>query len=101
MTEIDFGKVGSVGGRYYGMDRDKNWDRVQIHYDVLTQSKGPHFDSAVEGVEASYSNNVFDEFVMPFNVEARGIVENKDSVIFANFRPDRAMDLQTLLLFLQ
>ena len=97
MAEINFGKVGSVGGRYYGMDRDKNWDRVQVHYDVLVEAKGPHFDSAVAGLEASYANKVFDEFVMPFNVEPRGIIEDKDSVIFANFRPDRAIEIGTAL----
>jgi 2,3-bisphosphoglycerate-independent phosphoglycerate mutase len=97
MAEINFGKVGSVGGRYYGMDRDKNWDRVQIHYDVLTGTNGPHFDTAVEGLEASYNDNVFDEFVMPFNVVTESIIEDKDSVIFANFRPDRAIEMGTAL----
>ena len=97
MAEINFGKIGSVGGRYYGMDRDKNWDRVQVHYDVLTQAKGPHYDSAVEGLKASYDQNVYDEFVIPFNVEERGVIEDKDSVIFANFRPDRAIQISTAL----
>ena len=97
MSEIDYGKVGSVGGRYYGMDRDKNWDRVQIHYDVLTQAKGPHFDSAVQGLEASYNEKIFDEFVMPFNVVPESIIEENDSVIFANFRPDRAIEMATAL----
>jgi len=97
MAEINYGKIGSVGGRYYGMDRDKNWDRVQIHYDVLTQTGGPHFDSAVEGLEASYSQKVFDEFVMPFNVVPESIIEDHDSVIFANFRPDRAIEMGTAI----
>ena len=97
MSEINYGKVGSVGGRYYGMDRDKNWDRVQIHYDVLTQAKGPHFDSAVQGLEASYNGKIFDEFVMPFNVVPESIIEENDSVIFANFRPDRAIEMATAL----
>ena len=97
MAEINYGKVGSVGGRYYGMDRDKNWDRVQVHYDVLTQAKGPHFDSATEGLKASYKAEVFDEFVVPFNVVPGAKVENNDSVIFANFRPDRAIQISTAL----
>ncbi len=97
MTEINYGKVGSVGGRYYGMDRDKNWDRVQVHYDVLTQVNGPHFDSAVEGLKASYKQEIFDEFVKPFNVVERAVIEDEDSVIFANFRPDRAIQISTAL----
>lgn len=97
MAQINFGKVASVGGRYYGMDRDKNWNRVQIHYDILTQAKGPHFDSAVEGLEISYKEKVFDEFVIPFNVVPEGIIKNKDAVIFANFRPDRAIEIGTAL----
>lgn len=97
MSEINYGKVASVGGRYYGMDRDKNWDRVQVHYDVLTNAKGPHFDNAVEGLTASYKKEVFDEFVLPFNVVKGAIIEDKDSVIFANFRPDRAIQISTAL----
>ena len=97
MAEIKFGKIGSVGGRYYGMDRDKNWDRVQIHYDVLTGAKGPHFDTAIEGLKASYGQKVFDEFVIPFNIVPEGIIEDNDSVIFANFRPDRAIEMGTAI----
>jgi 2,3-bisphosphoglycerate-independent phosphoglycerate mutase len=94
---IEYGKVASVGGRYYGMDRDKNWDRVQVHYDVLTGNSDSHKDSAVDGVKESYEEKVFDEFVIPFNVVKEGIIEDKDSVIFANFRPDRAIQIATAL----
>jgi 2,3-bisphosphoglycerate-independent phosphoglycerate mutase len=97
MSEIEFGKIASVHGRYYAMDRDKNWDRVQISYDILTQAKGLSAGSAVEGVEASYKAKVFDEFVMPFNVVKKGIVEDNDSVIFMNFRPDRAIEMGTAI----
>ena len=97
MSEINYGKVGSVGGRYYGMDRDKNWDRVQIHYDVLTGHALAHNDSAVNGVKASYEQKVFDEFVLPFNVAPNGVIEDEDSVIFANFRPDRAIQIATAI----
>ncbi len=97
MAEINYGKVGSVGGRYYGMDRDKNWDRVQLHYDTFTQAKGVHADSAVVGLQASYDNNVYDEFVIPFNVEPNATMTDGDSVIFANFRPDRAIQIATAI----
>jgi len=97
MTEIDFGKFGTVGGRYYGMDRDKNWDRVQFAYDALTIAKGKVFANPVEGVKASHAEGVMDEFVMPFVVNESGMIEDKDSVIFANFRPDRAIEMATAL----
>jgi 2,3-bisphosphoglycerate-independent phosphoglycerate mutase len=97
MSEIDFGKVGSVHGRYYAMDRDKNWDRIQVSYDILTNAKGKHNPSALECVKESYTEEVFDEFVYPFNVVPEGIVEDKDSVIFANFRPDRAIQIGTAI----
>ncbi|QMS84274.1 2,3-bisphosphoglycerate-independent phosphoglycerate mutase [Candidatus Xianfuyuplasma coldseepsis] len=97
MAEINYGKIASVGGRYYGMDRDKNWDRVQIHYDVFTQAKGPSASSAIDGIKASYKAGVFDEFVMPFNVVPEGTMKDGDSVIFANFRPDRAIQIGTAL----
>lgn len=97
MAEINYGKIASVSGRYYAMDRDKNWDRIQIAYDVITQAKGAKAQSALEGVKASYKNEVYDEFVIPFNVVEEGIVEDKDSVIFMNFRPDRAIQIGTAI----
>ncbi len=97
MKDIEYGKVGSVHGRYYAMDRDKNWDRIQLAYDVLTKAKGPKFESATAGVEHSYENGIDDEFVIPFTIEENGIVEDKDAVIFANFRPDRAIQIGTAI----
>ena len=97
MAKIGYGQIASVGGRYYGMDRDKNWDRVQVHYDILTQAKGRTATSAVEGIAASYKEGVTDEFVMPFNVVKDGVIKNGDAVIFANFRPDRAIEIGTAL----
>jgi 2,3-bisphosphoglycerate-independent phosphoglycerate mutase len=96
-AKIGYGQVASVGGRYYGMDRDKNWNRVQVHYDILTQAKGASAESAVAGVKASYKNEVFDEFVVPFNVVKEGVIRDNDAVIFANFRPDRAIQIATAL----
>lgn len=97
MKEISYGKIASVHGRYYAMDRDKNWDRVQLAYDILVEAKGPHAASAAEGVTASYAAGVEDEFVIPFNVVKEGIVADNDSVIFANFRPDRAIEIATAI----
>jgi len=95
MHENDFGKIATVGGRYYGMDRDKNWDRIQLAYDVMTFGKGLQFASAQEGIEVSYLEDVNDEFVIPFVVDPKGMIESNDAIIFANFRPDRAIEIGT------
>jgi 2,3-bisphosphoglycerate-independent phosphoglycerate mutase len=97
MSEINYGKVASVGGRFYGMDRDNIWERVQTHYDVLVGTTKNTKPSAQEGLQASYDEKVYDEFVIPFNVVPEGIVEDNDSVIFANFRPDRAIQISKAL----
>ncbi len=97
MESINYGSIASVGGRYYGMDRDKNWNRIQVHYDILTQAKGRHEDSAIEGILLSYKEGVTDEFVIPFNVVKEGVIKDGDAVIFANFRPDRAIQIATAL----
>lgn len=97
MEEIGVGKVASVMGRYYAMDRDKNWDREKLAYDVLTKGIGEHAKSATGGIQASYDKGANDEFVMPFVVdqdgEPTGLIQDGDSVIFFNFRPDRAREL--------
>jgi len=96
-NEIEFGEIASVHGRHYGMDRDNNWDRVQVSYDIMTKAKGKKALSAVEGVLASYEKGVVDEFVVPFNIIKEGVVKDKDTVIFSNFRPDRAIAIGTAL----
>ena len=90
-------KVATVGGRYYGMDRDKNYNRIQVAYDAMTICKGECFDSAFEGIDASYAKGVTDEFVVPFICDKNGMVEDGDSVVFANFRPDRAIQIATAI----
>lgn len=97
MNEISLGKIGSVHGRYYAMDRDKNWDRVQKSYDILTAGKGLKSSSASKGINDSYDKDVVDEFVVPFIIEENSVIEDNDSVIFMNFRPDRAIEISTAL----
>ena len=97
MNDIEYGKIASVHGRYYAMDRDKNWDRVQPSYDIICNAKGKKANTATEGVLASYKEDIVDEFVYPFNVVKEGVVTNKDSIIFANFRPDRAIEIGTAM----
>ena len=97
MKELGVGKVASVSGRYYAMDRDNRWDRVSRAYDALTKGEGNQAQSATAGIQASYDAEKNDEFVEPFVVTENGapvaVVEDGDSVIFFNFRPDRAREL--------
>ncbi len=97
MREVDLGAIASVHGRYYAMDRDKNWDRIRKSYDILTEAKGRTAESAKSGIESSYEEGVNDEFVVPFSVDARGTIDENDAVVFMNFRPDRAIQMSTAL----
>ena len=90
-------KVATVGGRYYGMDRDKNYDRVQVAFDAMTVAKGEYFEDPIAGIEASYAKGVTDEFVVPFISDKNGMIGDGDSVVFANFRPDRAIQIATVV----
>ncbi|MGL5436496.1 MAG: 2,3-bisphosphoglycerate-independent phosphoglycerate mutase [Lachnospiraceae bacterium] len=97
MQELGAGKVASVMGRYYAMDRDKNWDRVKMAYDVIVKGEGSRNTSAAAAVQASYDDGKTDEFVVPTVIAAEdapaAIINDQDSVIFFNFRPDRAREL--------
>ena len=101
MKEIGVGKVASVMGRYYAMDRDNRWDRVERAYNALTKGEGKTAVSAADGIQASYDAEVNDEFVEPFVVVEDGkpvaVVNDHDSVIFFNFRPDRAREITRTL----
>jgi 2,3-bisphosphoglycerate-independent phosphoglycerate mutase len=86
------GRIVTISGRYYAMDRDRRWDRVKLAYDIMTQN-GPASDrTALEVLQASYAQNVTDEFIIPTRI-APGAVEPDDGIIFFNFRPDRARQL--------
>lgn len=89
--------IATVSGRYYAMDRDKNWNRIQLAYDAMTQAEGEVFDSAIKGIETSYKRGKLDEFVVPFVVDKEGTIDDGDSVVFANYRPDRAIQIGTAL----
>lgn len=96
MDEIGHSKIGVVSGRYYAMDRDKNYDRVQLAYDALVYNEAPVKD-LYEGINESYEQGVTDEFVVPYIVNGESSIEDNDSVIFANFRPDRAIEISLAL----
>ncbi len=97
MKKLGYGKIASLSGRYYSMDRDNNWDREEKSYDMLTLGTGIHAEDPVKALEESYAAGVTDEFVLPTNICENGkpvaLVEEGDSVIFFNFRPDRAREI--------
>ncbi|WP_297863521.1 2,3-bisphosphoglycerate-independent phosphoglycerate mutase [uncultured Acidaminococcus sp.] len=92
--ELGVGQIATVSGRYYAMDRDKRWERIQKVYDCMTGGEALEAPSAAEGLEAAYGAGQTDEFVVPFRITGvDGTVEKGDSLIFFNFRPDRAREL--------
>ncbi len=97
MAKESFGSIATVMGRYYAMDRDNRWERVQKAYDAMTMGIGEECQDAETAVRQSYEKNVTDEFVMPAVVKKDGNavakIEKGDSVIFFNFRPDRAREI--------
>ncbi len=97
MAELGTGKIASVMGRYYAMDRDNNYDRVKLAYDALTKGEGLTAESGPAGIQASYDREETDEFVKPTVVTENGApvatIKDNDSIIFFNFRPDRAREI--------
>ena len=97
MKEIGVGEIGVVSGRYYAMDRDNRWDRVERAYNALVKGEGVQAESATAGIQASYDADKTDEFVEPMVIVKDGApvatVKDGDSVIFFNFRPDRAREI--------
>ena len=91
--ELGVGKIATVMGRYYAMDRDKRWDRVQRAYDAIANGEGAFEEDAAQAVQKSYDAGVTDEFVEPVVCAKGGQVQDNDSVIFFNFRPDRAREI--------
>ncbi len=101
MAEKGVGKIASISGRYYSMDRDKRWERVEKSYQALVNGIGEKETSSIIAIEKSYQKEVFDEFVEPTlicnNDEPIATIQKNDSVIFFNFRPDRAREITRTL----
>ena len=96
--EIGVGKIATVMGRYYAMDRDKRWDRVEQAYDAMVYGESAVYNPVpVAAVKASYDKGVTDEFVEPVVCDRDGCISDNDSVIFFNFRPDRAREITRTL----
>jgi len=90
---IGVGKVATIAGRYYSMDRDRRWDRTELAYRVMTTGEGFVANSPEEAVKAGYDRGENDEFVKPTVVDPKGMVKDGDSLVFFNFRPDRARQI--------
>ena len=97
MKEKGVGKIATISGRFYAMDRDKRWERIKEAYNALVNGEGHKFSSATAAIENSYQKEIFDEFVKPSvickNDEPVATIGENDSVIFFNFRPDRAREI--------
>ncbi len=97
IKEIGVGKIATVSGRYYAMDRDNRWERIKLAYDAIVYGKGNSANSPFEAIEESYKNNITDEFIIPTVILEKNkpicTLQDNDSVIFFNFRSDRARQL--------
>ncbi len=98
LAAIPEAKLATLCGRYYAMDRDKRWDRVEKAYDLLTQAEGSRVSNAVDAIESSYVDGVYDEFVLPIMMSGYQGMNDGDGVLFVNFRADRAREILSALL---
>ena len=97
LDELGFGSIATISGRYYAMDRDKRWERVKKAYDAIVNGIGIDENDAIKAMNHSYENDVTDEFIIPTVINKNGMIKNNDSVIFYNFRTDRARELTRTL----
>jgi 2,3-bisphosphoglycerate-independent phosphoglycerate mutase len=98
IAEVGVGRIATVQGRYYAMDRDKRWERTEKSYRAMVYGEGPQYTDPIQAVVESYEKSVYDEFVMPTVIVKEdgtpvATVESEDAVVFFNFRPDRAIQL--------
>lgn len=99
-AEIGVGKVATVGGRYYGMDRDRRWERTEKHYRTIVDGDGEKFDDPVAAIKASYAKNVTDEFIVPVVIDLgddNGLISDGDVFIMFNFRADRMRQMAYIM----
>ncbi len=93
LIELGIGRVATVAGRYYAMDRDNRWERVKKAYDAIALGIGPKYDNVIEAIEDNYSQDITDEFVLPSVIDSNGTVDDNDGLITFNFRPDRLREI--------
>lgn len=97
LKETQTGKVATISGRYYAMDRDNRWDRVDLAYKAIVDGQGEFYNNYKEVVESNYKRDIDDEFVMPSIVDKEGMISDNDGIICFNFRPDRLRELFSAL----
>lgn len=97
LAEFNIGSIASISGRYYTMDRDKRWERLEKAYKVMTYGEGEYNDNPRSIIQQSYEKGITDEFIHPTLVNRDGIVTDNDAIIIYNFRPDRIIEIGTAL----
>ncbi|KAJ1881893.1 hypothetical protein H4R99_001187 [Coemansia sp. RSA 1722] len=93
MADLEYGKIATIVGRYYAMDRDKRWERIQIAFEAMTQGKGEKTSDPVATVEERYAKDETDEFLKPIIVDSEGVVRDNDTMFFFDFRSDRMREI--------
>lgn len=98
MEELGIGQIATIQGRYYSMDRDNRWERIEKAYRAMVYAEGPRYTDPIQAIIESYEKSVYDEFVLPTVIvdeenEPIGLISSEDAVIFYNFRPDRAIQI--------
>lgn len=93
MNELKIGKIATISGRYYAMDRDNNYDRINLAYQAMVDGKGPIYKTAIDSWRDNQENDITDEFIIPAVIDKEGMIDSHDGIIFANFRPDRVREL--------
>ena len=97
IKECSIGKISTISGRFYAMDRDKRYERLKEAYDVMVNNIGNHSNNYKEYIENSYKNNITDEFIKPVVIDENGCINDNDSIIWCNFRADRAIEILSAL----
>ena len=97
IKELDIGKLATISGRYYSMDRDNRYERVKLAYDAIVNGKAEEYSSYNEVTESNYKRNITDEFVMPAVINKEGIIKDNDALIVFNYRSDRLRELFSLI----
>lgn len=93
LKKVGVGKIADISGRYYAMDRDKRWARIKKYFDLVTEKYDNSNPNALDAIKSSYDNGVTDEFIKPVEIDCEGKIKDGDSLIFFNFRPDRARQI--------
>jgi len=97
LKELGIGTIATISGRYYAMDRDNRWDRVEKAYQAIVNGIGEHHETALKAMEANYQKEIYDEFVIPSVIDGSGMVKENDGCIIFNYRPDRLRELFSAL----